>query len=625
MTDGEKFIQLLGAYAAHESASNRAMFHERMERFVIELGIPPIEFTHGMESEILRLFDLSNDRWTNVFICGEAGVGKTRMIHKVQREVFGNTSHLRKGHTCWEQEGVSLQGTPYRAYINRDLSASRKFGAENSLAHEADQINLFSSLILGNAAPDGVATFFIVAANDGQLLSAWKDHAKNNVEAERALRIIEHALQSDGLPPNGEPLRLFHLSSLRAPEIFEGCLDSLLNHPGWKSLEDHHSGPSDIYSSASHLRRSRNALVNPVIRERLLNLIRLCEANDWHFPVRNMLAFLANAILGTTNHRISPSGVMNLDQLRALSSESQAHGGDFFSSILGLNLQSDWREKTLGPLESFRVGYETWNVADNLILFGPDDEEFVADHKTLFGNDPNSSDDEDFERIRLSYLSAGPSEDPDNPFHEQLVAQRRKLFFRIPADYVEQYDPWRLTNFHHAQEYLTSFLGPANAGQAPNSREIRDLVLGLNRVWTGLLLEEDDELFLATALDYASSASCEIEVKRIPTSSASGGEPPCVALEAPPARGFLPLLTVRLSRDQPPISMRITLTRFEFLKRVAAGAMPASFSRECSEDIRAFKSRILARLVVPTGGSLNLLRVDNSGHATSLRLKLSSY
>jgi hypothetical protein len=40
--------------------------------------------------------------------------------------------------------------------------------------------------------------------------------------------------------------------------------------------------------------------------------------------------------------------------------------------------------------------------------------------------------------------------------------------------------------------------------------------------------------------------------------------------------------------------LELTLTRFEFLSRVAAGALPNSFSKECYEDLLAFKSRLLA-------------------------------
>lgn len=42
--------------------------------------------------------------------------------------------------------------------------------------------------------------------------------------------------------------------------------------------------------------------------------------------------------------------------------------------------------------------------------------------------------------------------------------------------------------------------------------------------------------------------------------------------------------------------LRLNLTRYEFLSRVAQGALPSSFSKECYEDTLAFKSRILAGL-----------------------------
>lgn len=42
------------------------------------------------------------------------------------------------------------------------------------------------------------------------------------------------------------------------------------------------------------------------------------------------------------------------------------------------------------------------------------------------------------------------------------------------------------------------------------------------------------------------------------------------------------------------VHLPLHLTRYEFLSRVAEGALPSSFSRECYEDILSFKSQILA-------------------------------
>ena len=53
-------------------------------------------------------------------------------------------------------------------------------------------------------------------------------------------------------------------------------------------------------------------------------------------------------------------------------------------------------------------------------------------------------------------------------------------------------------------------------------------------------------------------------------------------------------LAVQFSKDSIE-RLPLTLTRYEFLSRVATeGALPASFSKECYEDILAFKSRLLS-------------------------------
>lgn len=60
--------------------------------------------------------------------------------------------------------------------------------------------------------------------------------------------------------------------------------------------------------------------------------------------------------------------------------------------------------------------------------------------------------------------------------------------------------------------------------------------------------------------------------------------------------GRMPIIEVAVTRN---ITCRLELhlTRYEFLSRVAVeGALPSSFSKECYEDMLAFKSQILAAL-----------------------------
>jgi len=613
-TYGEKWIELLGWYAAHESGSEKALYHERMERGIANLGIPPIKFVHPMEKEILDLLDVKNGKWTNILLTGEAGVGKTCEIHKIHAGMAGEPGKLKGKGNYWINEGTTDGGAKYQAHINRDLSAWRKFGSTSPAAatEESDAIGIWSELILGRQPKDSVTSFFAIAANDGQLLKAFRDYSHVPHIAE-AFQILERCLQKGVEPPEGTPLRIFHLSSLKSDVIFALCLDAVLDNPAWASLEAEHGGDNDIFGSLSPLRTNYLALKDPIIRKRLLDLAKLCDSNDWHLPIRNILAMLANALLGVSDK----SGIMNVDLLRRIISEGRPQISNFFANILGLNLPLDWRERIFGPMESFRVGLETINQADNLILFGPDDDDFRADYDKIFTDDALFPINPTFEGIRKEYLNHGPTEsnDDEGPFHNQLVAQRRRLFFRTPLAMESRYNPWGLTNFHYAKDYLEELLPPVAEGKAPHPKRLTPLITALNRVWTGLLLDESNQVFVTTALDYAAGKSSEIEMRRIPTKGTSNGEHPYIDLEVGAKGSRIPRISVYLKKDEPPITLPLTLTRYEFLRRVEKGALPASFSRECSEDIRAFKSRILARLKMVPGSGLQILHANPDGTA----------
>ena len=210
-----------------------------------------------------------------------------------------------------------------------------------------------------------------------------------------------------------------------------------------------------------------------------------------------------------------------------------------------------------------------WNInqSDSLILFGPEDEEdFKDDHAKIFLNDTAFPPDSVFEQYRLEYINSGPRspEGEESPFHDQLIAQRRRLFFRTPEEMETLYDPWGLTNFHNSKEYLGHLLRPALIGnKAPHQRLLGPLLVGLNRIWTNLLLDDQDHLFITTSLDYATGGASDIEVRRIPAKSVSGGEFPYVHLTLPFIAKLtttkLPEIAVHLREGSPPITLPLLL------------------------------------------------------------------
>ena len=109
---------------------------------------------------------------------------------------------------------------------------------------------------------------------------------------------------------------------------------------------------------------------------------------------------------------------------------------------------------------------------------------------------------------------------------------------------------------------------------------------------TGLLIENGDKLFVASSGGYTQSrvsVLCDTETpaRRV------GGVGMRARMEALSGR---PLLEVTLvSGESAPATLALTPVRFEFLCRVADGALPGSFSNECLEDLLAFKARLLRK------------------------------
>jgi hypothetical protein len=97
----------------------------------------------------------------------------------------------------------------------------------------------------------------------------------------------------------------------------------------------------------------------------------------------------------------------------------------------------------------------------------------------------------------------------------------------------------------------------------------------------------------------------------------------------------MPLLKVVFA-DEFSASLKLNLVRFEFLCRVAEGALPNSFSKECQEDILAFKSLLLGRLYEREqfyGNTyqnqqtliFKLLELDESGNPQPEEIEVAKY
>ncbi|MGO7388862.1 hypothetical protein ACCT20_37340, partial [Rhizobium ruizarguesonis] len=65
---------------------------------------------------------------------------------------------------------------------------------------------------------------------------------------------------------------------------------------------------------------------------------------------------------------------------------------------------------------------------------------------------------------------------------------------------------------------------------------------------------------------------------------------------------------------------------FEFLIRVAKGALPSSFSKECYEDVIAFKTKVLSQyfqLTKRRATQINIMSIGDNGAIAKRRVGVS--
>ena len=199
-----------------------------------------------------------------------------------------------------------------------------------------------------------------------------------------------------------------------------------------------------------------------------------------------------------------------------------------------------------------------------------------------------------------------------------LISQRRGLFFKIPKEAEDDLHLWELTVFKFAGEYLDSVVAVLKDGGVVKRPLLSRIVRGLNRV-----LPECSSTATANSIGderqlLAGESEPHISWSAYRSIRARERRWYCDTI---PLNGRV-LLTVffapTLSVDFP-----LTLIRYEFLSRIAMeGALPASFSKECYEDLLAFKSRLIAAHTerqagdqTPTGAAigLNLFALTDQG------------
>lgn len=582
---------------------NDNMYDEAIQRIVKRKKIAPITIEGRFVSELIDNFKSEHPK--SVILTGTAGDGKTYHCREVWNALGGSFEE-------WDSpDKVKVIHLGINTlYVVKDLSELTD--------DERDFFVKFSESVVQSHSQ----SVYLIAANDGQLIEALKQVSETPASL-FVKKCVEDMLVNDDNDHAELNLWLYNLSRISAAWALPKITQSLLEHPGWsecnecafKDNEDL-SQRCPIWENRKRLQGSHN---DSIIQQRLLDLLELCEINGLHLPIRQLLLLVSNMLLG---HPDAKDRLMSCKDVPQILENNTVGQASIYRNIFGENLTERRRESIdiFETLSRFGIGNESSNKIDNVLIFGADDPELKPLYGELVLSDPYYGANNKYKADQKAYLE-GNAEGEGQAFLSQVRTQRQRLFFGIPEDKEDDLKLWELTTFQYAGEFLNEVNRVVSEQGKVSSQIVARLVRGLNRIFTGLLSKTQDELILAT-----SGSNSQAKISRIFEEAISvprkRGE--SVTIKANEKGTVLLEVTLSLSPSIPPVSLNLQLIRYEFLSRVADGALPGSFSRECYEDILAFKSRLLRQLdlrraeeqeIDDTDGQLtfHILRLNTEG------------
>ena len=606
------WVRFLRSYGP--TPNNLTLFDEFVTDNLVKAKVKPITLSSPLLEKIKE--HVTSGAPGSILIAGTAGDGKTYHCR-------GLWTHLGGAENEWAAKTTVKQlklADGRVATFVKDLSELND--------EESDAV-----LTLMERSINGEETqsFAVIAANHGQILERLRDLGKRHGRPHPLRKPIQDAFLQYGKAPAG--LAIFDLSRTTRRESLSEVLRAVAGHQEWENCKrcslQEGGRICPIYENRS---RVLGKFDDGLFAKRLGDVVEVSRLNGWHLPVRDLLALASNMILGHANPKEAKENLMACSDVAKIQENGSTEDASLYDNVFGSNLPT---RRAMGrpvfrALASFGVGSETTNAADGLMVYGAADPKLLEVFKRLLGSDPVYGATLGYLASSQRYLEGDETARVDNgsqEFLDRLQAQRRRLFFTVPES-DKEYGHWLMTAFRFAGDYLEMMNSLIDGKGISDSTRAR-LVRGLNRVMTGLLIENNDKLFVASSGGFTQSrisVLCDTEA----SARRSGGIGMRIKLNPLTERATLDVaLEAGASHSA---SFTLSPVRFEFLCRVAEGALPGSFSNECLEDMLAFKAKLLrkaellraSRLAedeepgVDDGAlTLNFIEMERNGHGFS--------
>lgn len=606
------WIRFLRSYGP--TPNNTSLFDEFVTDALGKAKVNPITLSSPQLDKIKDW--VASGAKGSVLIAGTAGDGKTYHCR-------GLWAHLGGADKEWKAKTTvkQLQLADGRtAMFIKDLSELNDEESDAAL-----------SLLERSANGEEPTSFVVVAANHGQILERLRDLGKRQHRAHPLRKPIQESFLQYGKAPDG--LAIFDLSKTTRRGSLSEILRAVANHPEWEKCQSCSlRGEGRLCPIYENRARVLGGSDDALFARRLGDVVEVARLNGWHLPVRDLLALASNMILGHSNPKEAKEGLMACSDVAKIQERGSIEDASLYGNVFGSNLpiRRAMSRPVFRALASFGVGSETTNAIDGLMVYGHDDPKLTEVFNRLLGNDLMFGATQGYLASLLRYLEGEEAARVDNgakEFLDRLEAQRRRLFFTLPEG-ESDYGHWSLTAFCFAGDYLEMVQTLANGKTVSESTRAK-LVRGLNRVMTGLLIENNDKLFVASSGGFTQSrisVLCDTEA----SARRSGGVGMRIKFDPLTEGASLDVALAAGSGNS--ASFSLSPVRFEFLCRVADGALPGSFSNECLEDMLAFKAKLLrkaelirARRLVDDEEpgvdedalTLNFIEMEQNGHGFS--------
>jgi hypothetical protein len=553
------------------------MFDEYVSGALGRAKVQPIRLSTPLLDKMIQHIESKTPG--SLLIAGTAGDGKTYHCRALWTHIGGDPK-------VWAGKGnmkeYKLEDGRLAVFI-KDLSEFN--GEESDLP-----LQRLEKSVLG----DDNSEVVILAANHGQILDRLRDLGKRQGRIHPLRKPLQERFLQAGPAP--ERLAVFDLSRTTSRKTLDEVAKAVAGHPEWNKCEycllnaDNKVCPID-----ENRRRLLGISDDGQLGSRLGDLVEIARLNGLHLPVRDLLALCSNMILGYTDAKETKENLMTCADVAKLQEGGHIGKASIYANAFGANLPK--RRTSDRPvfkaMTSFGVGEETTSATDGLLVYGKDDTQLQTDFDRLVGCDPIYGATKEFRAAQDAYLEGHEDarlESGSTEFLEMLEAQRRRLYFTLPEG-EKGYSRWSMTAFRFAGDYL-NIIESLKAGTPVSEATRGRIAKGLNRVMSGLLLENDDYIFIASSGGFTQSRVSVLCDHETP-SRRQRGVGMAIKLDKETGR---PQLDVSLSPGAGnSVVFDLTPIRHEFLARVADGALPASFSNECLEDLLAFKAKLLRK------------------------------